>query len=61
MSLILFMEIISPPSRPVVKLPKSIQSDQWHLHPRVGVSKGIFGVNAVVLPQFPSQQNTLIS
>ena len=36
-SVILSIDTISPPSRPVVGPPKSFQTDQWQLHPGLRV------------------------
>ncbi len=44
MSVNLLIVTTSPPSGPVVGLPKSFQSDQWQIHPGVGVRKVVFNV-----------------
>ncbi len=44
MSVNLLIVTTSPPSGPVVEPPKSFQSDQWQIHPGVGVRKVVFNV-----------------
>ncbi len=44
MSVNLLIVTTSPPSGPVVGPPKSFQSDQWQIHPGVGVRKVVFNV-----------------
>ncbi len=44
MSVIISIDTISPPSGPVVGLPKSFQSDQRQLHPGIGVSVLVLNV-----------------
>ncbi len=47
MSIISSIGTISPPSGPVVGLPKSFQSDQRQLHPGIGVSVLVLNVDDV--------------